>query len=135
MNCSRCNTQNDDSATSCKSCGTALSYTPLSGYSNSNQTVNQLLLLMGIEYSINVGWFVFQKAIVPVLFKTDGVVDWENVSSIYKYLGLATDILSILVLFVFVMIIKHKNARLILIIFFILKIIFLFGYRVFDSTY
>jgi len=107
-----------------------LNYVPSSENGNSNQTVNQLLLLMGIEYFIYLGWFILQKAIIPIFFKDD----YDKISSIYKYFGWTTDIISVLTLLVFAIIVKNKNARIFLIIFFILRIVFLVGYRIFDKV-
>jgi hypothetical protein len=134
MNCLRCNTENEEGVKFCKNCGMDMTYTPLKENTNSNQTVNQLLLLMGIEYFIFSGWFILQKAIVPIFFKKDDIVDWDKVSPIYKYFGWTTDILSVIVLLIFAIIIKNKNARIFLIIFLVLRIIFLIGYRVFDEV-
>ena len=133
MNCLRCNTQNEEGAKFCKSCGMDLNYVPSINNENSNKTVNQLLLLMGLEYFIYLGWFILQKGIVPLFFKKDGIVDWDKVSPIYKYFGWTTDILSVLILLIFAIIIRNKNARIFLIIFLILRVVFLVGYRVFDQ--
>lgn len=130
MNCLRCNTPNEDGAKFCKSCGMDLNYVPSSKNENSNQTVSQLLLLMGIEYFIYLGWFILQKAIIPIFFKDD----YDKISPIYKYLGWTTDIISVLALLIFAIIVKNKNARIFLIIFLILRIVFLVGYRVFDNV-
>ena len=111
-----------------------MTYTPSKENANSNQTVNQLLLLMGIEYFIYLGWFILQKAIVPIFFKKDDIVDWDKVSPIYKYFGWTTDILSVIVLLIFAIIVKNKNARIFLIIFLVLRIVFLIGYRVFENV-
>ena len=134
MNCLRCNTPNEEGAKFCKNCGMDMTYTPSKENANSNQTVNQLLLLMGIEYFIYLGWFILQKAIVPIFFKKDDIVDWDKVSPIYKYFGWTTDILSVIVLLIFAIIVKNKNARIFLIIFLVLRIIFLIGYRVFEEV-
>ncbi len=134
MNCLRCNTPNEEGAKFCKNCGMDMTYTPSNENTNSNQTINQLLLLMGIEYFISLCWFILQKAIVPIFFKKDDIVDWDKVSPIYKYFGWTTDILSVIVLLIFAIIIKNKNARIFLIIFLVLRVIFLIGYRVFDNV-
>lgn len=134
MNCLRCNTPNEEGAKFCKNCGMDLTYIPTTENGNSNQTISQLLLLMGIEYFIYLGWFVLQKAIVPMFFKKDGTTDWDKVSPIYKYFGWTTDILSVLALLIFSIIVKNKKARIFLIIFLVLRIVFLIGYRVFDQA-
>ena len=61
-------------------------------------------------------------------------VDWDKVSPIYKYFGWTTDILSVIVLLIFAIIVKNKNARIFLIIFLVLRIVFLIGYRVFENV-
>jgi uncharacterized membrane protein YvbJ len=133
MNCLRCNTQNEEGAKFCKSCGMDLAYLPPVENQKGNQTINQLLLLMGIEYLFSIGWLILQKGIVPLFYKKDGIVEWEKVSPIYKYFGWTTDILSIIVLLIFTIIIRNKNARIFLITFLVLRIIFLVSYRLFDE--
>lgn len=127
MNCLRCNTPNEEGAKFCKNCGMDMTYTPSRENTNSNQTINQLLLLVGIEYFILLGWFILQKAIIPIFFK----YDYDKISPIYKYFGWTTNILSVIALLIFAIIIKNKNARIFLIIFLVLRVIFLIGYRVF----
>jgi uncharacterized membrane protein YvbJ len=131
MNCLRCNTENEEGAKFCKNCGMDMTYTPSNDNTNSNQTVNQLLLLMGIQYFIYLCWFILQTAIVPIFFKKDDIVDWGKVSSIYKYFDWTTDILSVIALLIFAIIVKNKNARIFLIIFLVMSIVFLIGYKVF----
>jgi uncharacterized membrane protein YvbJ len=130
MNCLRCNTENQEGARFCKNCGMDLTYMPSNQNSNSNQTVNQMLLLVGIQYFIQSWWFIVQKAIVPMFLKED----YYKISSIYKYFGWTTDIILILTLLVIAIIVKNKNARIFLIIFLILQIIFLVGYRIFNEA-
>lgn len=127
INCLRCNTQNDFGAKFCKNCGIDLKYVPSSENGNSNQTVNQLLLLMGIEYLIYLGWFILQIVIIPIFFEDE---NWDQ-AAIYTSYRWTTEIISILILLMFAIIVKNKNARLFLIIFLTMKIIFFVGLRIF----
>jgi hypothetical protein len=134
MNCLRCNAPNELGAKFCRNCGAELGFAPISQIKNQSQTINQLLFLIGIEYFNYLGWFILQKAIVPIFFKKDDVVEWDIVSPIYKYFGWFTDALSLIALLVFSIIVKNQNAKIFLIIVLLLRIIFLIGYRVFDEV-
>lgn len=127
MNCLRCSTPNEVGAKFCKNCGMDLNLSPSTEIENSNQTVNQLLILMGIDYAIYLGWFILQKVIYPIFLKNDNTL----ISPVYKYFGWFTDVITILAFVAFANIVKNERARLVIIIFLILKIIFIIGYKVF----
>jgi hypothetical protein len=134
MNCLRCNAPNELGAKFCRNCGAELGFAPISQIKTHIQTINQLLFLTGIEYFRFLGWFILQKAIVPIFFTKGDVVEWDIVNPIYKYFGWFTDAMSLIAVLVFAIIVKNQNAKTFLIIVLILKIIFLIGYRVFDET-
>ena len=133
MNCLRCNTQNEEGAKFCKSCGMDLSYVPAENTGKPNQSLTYLLIIMSWEYFTWLIWFLIQKVIVPKFYQTDGTTDWSKADKLYKVTGWTTDIISIFVLLVFSIIIKNKTGRIFLIIFTIIRICMLLGYRVFDK--
>lgn len=120
MNCLRCNTSNEEGAKFCKNCGMDMSYTPTKENLNSNQTINQLLILLGFNSFFSIIYLILNFGVMKF--------DWGY--KIYDYVGWALDIISILALLIFAIITKHKNARIFLIVFLILKIITVMGFRV-----
>ncbi len=135
MNCLRCNTPNEDGAKFCKNCGMDLTYNPSTTNSSAidRQNLIYLLIVMSWEYFTWLIWFAIQKVIVPRFYSTDGVTNWDEANKLYKTLGWTVDIISILVLLVFSIIIKNRTARIFLIIFTVLRIAMLIGYRLFDQ--
>lgn len=100
---------------------------------NAIKTVYQLLILMAIEYVISIGWFILQKIVIPAVFKKDSNTDWEKVSLLYKSFGWTMDILSVIALLIFTIIIPNKIARIFLLIFLGLKILFIINYRILEQ--
>lgn len=94
------------------------------------RTVYQLLILMAIEYVISISWFILQKVVIPVFFEKDGNTDWKKLSLLYKNFGWTMDILSVMALLIFTIIIPNKIARIFLLIFLGLKVIFIISYRI-----
>ena len=121
MNCLRCNTPNEEGAKCCKNCGLDLAYALSKGNTNYKQTINQLLVLLGLQSFVSICYLILNKMIRP---------DSENFNLIYDYVGWALDAISISMFLIFAIITKHKNARLFIIIFLIIKIITVIGYRV-----
>lgn len=113
MNCLRCNTPNEEGAKFCKNCGMDMSYTPSKDYTNSNQTINQLLILLGLSY--------FFKILYLILNFVVRFFGWGGYE-INEFIGWATNIISILTFLVFAIITKHKNTRVFLIIFLLIEI-------------
>lgn len=129
MNCLRCNTENEEGAKFCKNCGMDMTYTPSNENITSNQTINQLLILLGLQAFISICYFILY-VIRPIFFEDN----WETMNSIYDYSGWISDILSILAFLIFSILTKHKNVRIFLIIFLVIRIVLLIGYRVYDKV-
>jgi hypothetical protein len=131
MNCLRCNTSNEEGAKFCKNCGMDLTYLPATKDENTIKSITYILIVMSFEYFSWLIWFAIQKVIVPQFYQKDGSTDWDAANKLYKTIGWSVDILSILVLIIFTMLIKNKTARIFLIIFALVRIGLLLGYRVF----
>ncbi|MDF3026042.1 MAG: hypothetical protein K0S23_349 [Fluviicola sp.] len=97
------------------------------------RTVYQLLILMAIEYVISIAWFILQKGVIPVFFEKEGNTDWTKVSLLYKNFGWTMDILSVIALLIFSIIIPNKIARIFLLVFLGLKVLFIISYRVLEQ--
>jgi len=98
------------------------------------KTVYQLLILMGIEYVISIAWFILQKGVIPVFFEKEGDTDWKKISLLYRNFGWTMDILSLIAILIFTIIIPNKVARIFLLIFLGLKILFIISYRVLEQN-
>jgi len=123
MNCLRCNTPNEEVAKFCKNCGMDMTYTPSNQNTNSNQTINQLLILLGLNAFFSICYLILNF----------GVRKFEWDFKIFTYVGWTTNIISILLLLVFVIITKHKNTRVFLIIFLLIETIKPVFYGVLDK--
>ncbi len=133
MNCLRCNTPNEEGAKFCKNCGFDMTYVPNAQTTNSNQSINYVLIAVSFQYFVWTLWFILEKVIVPKFYKKDGITDWDKVQTIYKPFGWTTDIAAILVLLIFAIIVKNKTAKIFLFIFTFLRIVFVIGYRLLDQ--
>lgn len=98
------------------------------------KTVYQLLILMAIEYVISISWLLLQKIVIPVFFKKDGSTDWSKVGDLYTHFGWTMDILALIALIIFIIIIPSKVARIFLLVFLGLKIIFVISYRILEQN-
>lgn len=98
------------------------------------KTVYQLLILMAIEYVISISWLLLQKVIIPVFLKKDGRVEWRKIGDLYTHFGWTMDILALIALIIFIIIIPSKVARIFLLVFLGLKIIFVISYRILEQN-
>jgi hypothetical protein len=110
-----------------------LSDSPNVDRKKANRTVYQLLILMGIEYVISISWLLLQKVVIPVFFSKNGNTDWTKVSQIYKSFGWTMDILSAITLLIFSIVIPNKIARIFLLVFLGLKVMFIIIYRLLEQ--
>lgn len=97
------------------------------------KTIYQLLILMALEYVISIAWLILQKLVIPVFLKKDGNTDWTKVSLLYKNFGWTMDILSVIAILIFTIIIPNKIARIFLLVFLGLKVIFIINYRILEQ--
>ena len=109
-----------------------MTYTPSKENTNSSQTINQLLLILGVIFFEKLVWLVLNKIIIPFFFTNDyGRVIFSKVDPLYKYYDWTANILLVIVLLIFAVIVKNKIVRTFLIIFLILEIVILLGFMVF----
>lgn len=97
------------------------------------KTIYQLLILMAVEYVVSIAWLILQKVVIPVFFEKGGNTDWKKVSLLYKNFGWTMDILSLIAILIFTIIIPNKIARIFLLIFLGLKILFIIYYRILEQ--
>jgi len=131
MYCPKCNALNEESAKFCRNCGAELSGTAGTGTASSNKDLMYVLYFLGWEYLVYMGWFLLQKAIVPMLVKRDNL----GAMSIYRIFGWAEDLLSILLLIVFMILVQNKTAKIFFVVFLVIRIIMLIGYRVVSQSF
>ena len=131
MYCPKCNALNERSAKFCRNCGAELSGTTVTGTGSSNKDLMYVLYFLGWEYLVYMGWFLLQKALVPMLVKRDNL----GTLSIYRIFGWAEDLLSIVLLIVFMILVQNKTAKIFFVVFLVIRIIMLIGYRVMSQSY
>jgi hypothetical protein len=125
MNCPNCNALNESNAKFCRNCGADLASMPAAAAESSNKDLMYVLIFLGWEYFIYLVWFVLQKLVVPIMFRSSGVGSYD----FYKVFGWIEDLLSITLLIVFMTMVKNKTAKIAFIVFLIIRIIMLIGYR------
>nr|WP_121273695.1 zinc ribbon domain-containing protein [Pedobacter schmidteae] len=128
MNCTKCNAINPPEAKFCRNCGTNL-VSPELQAKDDNQTIKSLLIIVALDYLLSLIMFVIQKVITPSMYKEG---DMTTVDLIYKFFGWTSDIVSLGVMLFFLVTIKNNTVKGALVIFIVLRFIFMLGYRVFD---
>lgn len=126
MNCIKCNTLNAAEAKFCKNCGTSM-ITPEIQAKIDNQTIKSLLILIGIDYLLSTVMFFIQKLVTPYISDNGG--DYSRIDLIYKVYGWTSDIVSLGAMLFFLVTIKNNTVKTALIVFIILRFIFMAGYR------
>ena len=123
MNCPKCNALNEGDAKFCRNCGADL--TAASGQ-GSNKDLMYVLIFLSWEYFIYLLWFVLQKGIVPILTRRDNM----GAISLYSIFGWIEDVISIILLIIFMVLVKNRTAKILFVIFLAIRIMLLIGYRV-----
>ncbi|MGZ4000085.1 MAG: zinc-ribbon domain-containing protein [Mucilaginibacter sp.] len=123
MNCPKCDALNEGDAKFCRNCGADL--TAASGQGSSKDLM-YVLIFLSWEYFIYLVWFVLQKGIVPILTRRDNM----GAFSLYRIFGWAEDIVSIVLLIVFMALVKNRTAKILFVVFLVVRIIMLIGYRI-----
>jgi uncharacterized RDD family membrane protein YckC len=121
MNCSHCNTPNNEESKFCMNCGIEITFTPSNENTNSNQTVNQLLILSSVQAVFSLCYLILNLIVRKF--------DW-NFKIIYDYVGWVSSITTIILLLLLAIITKQKKTRIFLIIFLLIAIIEQVIYRV-----
>ncbi|MEQ7800307.1 zinc-ribbon domain-containing protein [Pedobacter sp. ASV1-7] len=125
MNCTKCNTPNAEEAKFCKNCGTNI--VPYqSDEKTSEQSIRALLIIIGIEYFFSAIMFLIQKFIFSSALSNG---NGENIDLIYKTYGWTSDIVSLAAILYFMVTLTNNKVKTALVIFFILRVIFMIGYR------
>lgn len=128
MNCIKCNAVNAPEAKFCKNCGTSI-ITPEMQTKTDNQTIKALLIIIGVDYLLSTIMFLIQKLVTP--FVSDNGGDFAQIDLIYKVYGWTSDIVTLAVMLFFLVTIKNQTVKTALIVFIILRFIFMIGYRLF----
>jgi len=128
MACLNCYKSREENHQYCSTCGDNLITTE-----NPKHTINLLLSLLAAEIFIILIWLILQKVIVPIAFRGDNGIDYVAIGPIYNFLGWITDTAMIIVTLVCMLLIKNKNARLLLIVYLVFRIVALLAYRVFTA--
>lgn len=131
MNCIKCNTPNLPEAKFCKNCGASL-VTPEIQAKTDHQTIKSLLIIIGVDYLLSLVMFFIQKVVVPY---TSANNDYSYIDLIYKVYGWVSDIATLAVMLVFLITIKNQMVKNALIVFIVLRFLFMLGYRVFPFLF
>lgn len=131
MNCIKCNTPNIPEAKFCKNCGANL-VTPEIQAKTDQQTIKSLLIVIGIDYLLSLLMFFIQKVIVPYATANN---DYSHVDLIYQVYGWVSDIVTLAAMIVFLITIKNQMVKNALIVFIVLRFLFMLGYRVFPFLF
>ncbi|HSC37787.1 MAG TPA: hypothetical protein VLD19_07950, partial [Chitinophagaceae bacterium] len=124
MNCYRCNTENEtgDPSTGsgrahfCRQCGADLWTVPAAKDDGSRKTLHYVLILLGWEYFSNIVW-----TIVPILYTGFGL-DYRRIRTVFSIVRWSVDGISLLLLVLFAVLSTNKIARILLIVFAVLRL-------------
>lgn len=125
MNCIKCNAPNAPEARFCKNCGTNLVPAQPDAKSD-NYTITALLVIIGVEYGLSLIMFFLNKFFIPVVLDNGGT---DLVSLTYNTFGWVSDIITLAVILFFLVNVKNDKVKTALVIFLILRFIFIIGYR------
>lgn len=127
MNCPKCNTPNPPEAKFCRNCGENL-VSPEAQAIADNQSIKALLIIIGIDYLLSTVMFIIQKLALPYLSGSGNV---SQISLVYNVYGWTSDFVSLAAMLFFLITIKNNTVKNALVVFIILRFIFMIGYRVF----
>lgn len=130
MNCVKCNTPNAPEAKFCRNCGANLPIPEVQEKSD-EQTIKALLVIIGVDYLLSLIMFIIQKLVTPNI-SGDG---YFGIDTIYKVYGWTSDIVSLGIMLFFLATIRNNMVKTALIVFIVLRFIFIIGYRVFPFSF
>ncbi|MNT17304.1 hypothetical protein D3C72_1524460 [compost metagenome] len=125
MNCIKCNTPNAEEAKFCKNCGANIAPSQPSE-KNNEQSIKALLIIIGIEYFFSTIMFLLQRFMFSSVMSND---NGENINLIYNIYGWTSDIVTLAAIFYFMVTLTNNKVKTALVIFFILRLTFMIGYR------
>lgn len=131
MNCIKCNTPNTAEAKFCRNCGANL-ITPEVQAKSDEQTIKSLLIIIGVDYLLSLVMFIIQKLVTPNISGNGGFV---QIDMLYKLYGWTSDIVSLAIMLFFLATIKNNTVKTALIVFIVLRFIFIIGYRIFPLSF
>lgn len=131
MNCIKCNTPNTPEAKFCRNCGANL-ITPEVQAKSDEQTIKSLLIIIGVDYLLSLVMFIIQKLVTPNISGNGGFV---QIDMLYKLYGWTSDIVSLAIMLFFLATIKNNTVKTALIVFIVLRFIFIIGYRIFPLSF
>jgi hypothetical protein len=133
MNCPQCHTNNEPDARLCLQCGATLPEIISAGkYQDMRRSLILILILLGWEIFNSVIWLFIQKAIVPLMTRGLDIFNYDRVGVIYKVTGMFLDIVSVAIGIVFLILVRHKGARALLIVYVVVRALMLIVYRIAD---
>lgn len=125
MNCIKCNTPNAEEAKFCKNCGANIAPSQ-SSEKNNEQSIKALLIIIGIEYFFSTIMFLLQRFMFSSVMSNG---NGENINLIYNIYGWTSDIVTLAAIFYFMVTLTNNKVKTALVIFFILRLTFMIGYR------
>lgn len=131
MNCVKCNTPNAPEAKFCRNCGANLPVPEVQAKSD-EQAIKALLIIIGVDYLLSLVMFIIQKLVTPNMSGNDGYL---RIDTIYKVYGWTADIVSLAIMLFFLATIKNNTVKTALIVFIVLRFIFMVGYRIFPLSF
>ncbi len=129
MACLNCYKSREENQQYCGTCGDNL----VNG-ENPKHTINILLSLLAAEIFVILIWLAAQKLVAPVLFRdAAGNIDYNTIGPIYNVLGWITDSAMVVITLICMLLVKNKNARILLVVYFVIRIIVMVVYRIFNE--
>lgn len=132
MNCPRCYTANEPEARFCRNCGADMAGALAAPATASNKDLMLVLFVLGFDYLFSVIWFILQRIIAPGMYKSG---TQTTLYRIYDIVGWTEDILCIIIMLVCAILVKPQTAKILLIVFMLIRIVTFIGYRVFKLRY
>ena len=124
MNCYRCNTENETGAHFCRQCGADLWHVPAEKDDGSRKSLRYVLILMCWEYFTYLVWLAVPRLITNQVFRSG----YRGVSMLYAAMRWSMGGISLLLLVIFAILSTNTTARILLIVFAVLRLGILLAY-------
>ncbi len=123
MNCLRCNTSNEEGAKFCKNCGLDLTIiTEPATDVHSKASINALTAFVGFSVFVILYYGVILRYIIEPMFIKNGT-GFDSLGKVYKISNAVFSIVELLFIIALAIIVKQKTARILLIIFAIVRLV------------